>query len=65
MIPTISFTTSNYVVREEDGAVEVCLELNVPLVADFDVSISSASGTGKTRHCQQTPFIHSTLNCFF
>ncbi|CAI8024993.1 Extracellular matrix protein FRAS1, partial [Geodia barretti] len=45
VVPTISFSTSNYVVGEGDGTVEVCLQLNVPLVADIDFTVTAASGT--------------------
>ena len=33
---------------EGDGEVEVCLQLNVPLVADLEITVSAASGSGKT-----------------
>ena len=33
---------------EGDGEVEVCLQLNVPLVEDLEITVSAASGSGKT-----------------
>ena len=57
VVPTISFSTSNYVVGEGDGTVEVCLQLNVPLVADIDFAVTAASGTGNTSYS-----LHTLLN---
>ena len=44
--PTISFSTEDVVVDEDDGSAEVCLELSIPLSTNLEVVVTSAAGTG-------------------
>ena len=45
--PMLSFTTNNVMVGEEEGTVEVCLQLNVPLVSGLDITVTATPGTGR------------------
>jgi hypothetical protein len=45
VVPSISFSTENVEVREEDGSAEICLDLSVPLSTDLQVVVSASAGT--------------------
>ena len=60
VIPTISFSTGDVVVEEDDESAEVCLDLSIPLSTNLEVVVTSAAGSGKlflglllpiSRHC--------------
>ena len=44
--PTLSFSTVDEVVEEDEARAEVCLMLNIPLDTPLDVSVTSATGSG-------------------
>ena len=46
VVPSISFSTENVEVGEEDGSAEICLDLSVPLSTDLQVVVSASAGTG-------------------
>ena len=45
--PTISFSTEDVVVEEDDGSAQVCLNLSIPLSTDLEVVVTSSPGSGK------------------
>ena len=44
--PTLSFSTVDEVVEEDEARAQVCLMLNIPLDTPLDVSVTSATGSG-------------------